>query len=446
MFVAFKRNWIIIGLLFWRKAVYLMFFDLENEKYKTDKIALLDDVIKYSLLVPNKVYKEVKPELQTSYAQVETMKLVEYDKKNAIFTYPAFDERLLERYNRAIFSKDIDRDILPMRGYFNYLSFELKELLFGIVLHKFRYDHVDLKESDERFFNHDRQWEKKEALMWDFETEEFIDVPYDVNTKHKNTQEYKDRLDLINNILSQLEELAATYQDDLIDFIQLKTPTVYVKEFKHYFEHYREFVTKKLPLGLKLNFVYSNITMDEYLAILNKAQLLKRQAGDVLDLMENLEAEKKLTDSYDLYEMIRKFVTSFEHFRSPRREANVMKQEAFEWVLGYIGYSYEKMKLYPNIVEVERRRSRKNQASSVDNEKFIQTKYLEFLKKVGRDEVKPQQEDFVITSEERDDVISEPKNLWNKEMVRLMEKYDWSIDELIKEIQKVHDYAEQQED
>ncbi|PGP18677.1 hypothetical protein COA01_23325 [Bacillus cereus] len=420
-----------------------MILNPDAPEYQDNIELLLDDAILLSLEIPLKTYIQVTPEKQSDYSQDFAMKMVNYDKKNAVFTYPYTDERLKPRYNRVIFAKsgDIDRDLLPFKGYFNYLNFDLKELLFGIVQHRFRYDHVDLKEGDERFWNHARQWEKKEALMWDFTKEEFIDIPFDINQKHPNTQSFKERKDLINKVLSRLEELAEQFQDDLIDFYQLQRPDIKIKEYKDYLEKYKDFLENKLPLGLKLYFMYSSITLDEYIAVLEKQSELLEDINIWEINLNPFKDNENLTDTPQMFENARNFFDEFELFRTPRPLANQIEHKKDAWKQGYIGFDYSKMKLYPNIVEMERRRSRKEKATSADNELFIQKTYLRFLQDSGVPEPKKKIKKMELSEEKLEEIFELPKNLWNREITKLGKKQGWNIDKLLQEIKKIHDYA-----
>lgn len=425
-----------------------VYMSRDLEKQKKEAMETLDIIVEQVITTPNLSYKEVTPTESYFHDKTDVMRLVEIDKEDFTYVYPRLDEREESLYRGALFNNQFEQDLLPYRGYYHYLTFDYKQKLFGILEHGFQYDHLDLKVADGRFFNHNKQWNNKEILMYMEEESSYIEVPVS-NKKHELSEEYNDRVEKMNQTLTKLEKISKESQMKFKSFYRLtiNKDESSVKIIKSFVEKYLKYIKDELPLYMKLHLAYSNVDIDEYLSNIDKLQEIENLCEEALTILNNYDDRDYFNQNYEYHDnKIKDFdaivinpssiVKKMKSFKTGRRDEETVGAAVDDWKSGYIGYDLDKMKLFPNPAEIERRRSRKNKPVGTEDEKYIQRRYLIFLKDSGAVSPKKEPADYLFIEQEVNEIKSFPYHLRNKKIFEKGKKKGWSLDKILREVTK----------
>ncbi len=200
------------------------------------------------------------------------------------------------------------------------------------------------------FLNRHRGYQEESFFYFDYKEKKFIQAPADqlrklnLNIQLKPDEasaealEYHRREQLLHESYHHLKEISI--ENDcrvrFLEFVSKDNKSLKDKDIKDYFAAYYCFLKNDLEEWLKIKLLFSSITKGEYIHLLKKRDSL-------MNHIDNYgKGKEKLHD----------VLTELKRFKEAKPESvtpGLLMQ-------GFIKYDAENRVLYPNIVEVERRR------------------------------------------------------------------------------------------
>lgn len=298
-------------------------------------------------------------------------------------TVPVYDESERAHYKKSILLKD-KYDILPITGYFVRSDVELIVKPLGLVEVVYSGHKISRNDNDFRYLRYHLEYQKVEYFCYDFETNKYVLVPEEIEkmkfqlarngevnleSAHNLVKTYMEREEVLNNILVKLKGLYELYQDKLKEFLfdnyqkNSKTTIVSVKD---YYWNYAEFLIKEMPRGLKLKYVFSQISKREFDELLIEGERL-------IDVL--MRGQEMLMKIYDLtgqkldYDLLAGPVDGTEEFEIKNRMLDtILNKELLDFKLprpmnfsfadpmkGYIKFDSENQEVFPNVAQLENR-------------------------------------------------------------------------------------------
>lgn len=298
-------------------------------------------------------------------------------------TVPVYDESERDHYKQSIFLKD-KFDMLPVTGFFVKSDVNLIVKPLGLVEVVYSGYKILRNGNDFRYLRYQGEYKKIEYLCYDYDTKKYVKVPeeiekmkfqlerngeVDLESTHVLVKEYMEREDSLNLVLLKLKGLYEEYQVSLKRFLNgdyQKAGKTTIESVKDYFWKYAEFLTKEMPRGLKLKYVFSQVSKREFDELLIESERLIKVLIDGQEMLMKIFDLTGGTMNYDLlsgpvdgteeFEIKNKMLDTILNkellaFKQPRPRsfsfANPMK--------GYIKFDSDTLEVFPNVAQLENR-------------------------------------------------------------------------------------------
>lgn len=422
----------------------LNFIDLTIDNVKTVDTNELIETLFYSIEKMMKIqFIEVsKHELASKvfipkYDYIKKEIKYEYEMLNRETVFrmrvPVIDETKRLRYKTPVFATS-KPDKIPVRGYFILIEAELKVMPLGLIEVYFRGFKRPRMVKDYKNLELIKEYNRTEYLYFDYQenefkqliTEEFEDVKRGLKNGKKLDQllgneakdihirTYLERKAIKDIALARLNEYGEKLQDVFLEFKDDKydvkwndgqivrskgvivTTDVTSNTIFRYLGQYGKTLTETIPDWLKINLLFSNITVMEFnrllknkneLAeklidieedlfqlegLLNKNNLLRKRQQKKILTIQNIDWKTKkdlYTDEEELVHSIQWKLDNWLEKPKEIRPKEFNKQIPLE---GYI-FDEETNELYPTFAEMENRRYLKEEYSS----QFKDREYIE---------------------------------------------------------------------
>lgn len=293
-----------------------------------------------------------------------------------IVELPVWDD--MEQYN----------DLIPPWGFHKYCNYQMSEFGLGMIHIIFNVGKKVRKNNDYRFRDEIKTDTKNYYFLFDFQKRHYIEVNPESN------QEWITRI-------AQMEALEMEAFSFIHDFITNKRPefiknnsSFLNKTRKTYSEIQRHFGTVDNFLDetwVYLDFlliIYGDISSEEHFYLEQSIRNMKRKMNEAILYIENFNGNQQYdsttdylsrTDKSSGFGIVNETFYSIESNFSGRKE----KVEEGEWFVydPSRGYLFSKNnKLFPNIAEVERRRSLYEQGANSESESTLIAEILRRLK------------------------------------------------------------------
>lgn len=333
-------------------------------------------------------------------------KLIRYEYRDDCFvvTIPYVDEREDPFYKVKLFSKDT-YDLFPPVGYFIFIGGNVLPRTFGLLDVQFFGQHIERNPNDYRFYRFSTQYTQNEHFYYDSESEKYVqvndnDLIQGRRMKEKGepiekpeVEEYLRREEMFRYSRMRLKTIGKSYLEEFISFKPYwkYTPRT-LNDVESFFIRYKKFLDS-MELGLKVKLLLSRVTEREYEKLMQYRDYQYQLMFEGIQLMEkivelmmkshryrdikNYHLGELFGDSEEqkLYvDFVNNVLMKIQDFLTPRGDTPSGLQ-------GYIGYDLEREELYPNIVELERRDSLRDQAWKSTEERDLEMKILKSLRK-----------------------------------------------------------------
>ena len=203
---------------------------------------------------------------------------------------------------------------------------------------------------DHTFLNRNRSYQEESFFYFDYKEKRFVQAPSDqlrklnLNIQLKPDEasaealEYHRREQLLHESYHRLKKISieSNCRVRFLEFVTRDNKSLNDEDIKDYFTSYYRFLVMDLENWLKIKLLFNSITKNEYVHLLN-------ERANLMNL---------ISDYYEGKEKLHDVLAKLKQFKEAKPESvtpGLLMQ-------GFIKYDAENRVLYPNIVEVERRR------------------------------------------------------------------------------------------
>lgn len=394
--------------------------DSDSELLTRAEIDNIDDAHLINYLIAT-VFKKVKPVNVEKYDLLEESemlyeadfnvfkKYIRYEDKSdcIVVQLPVVDEREKKLFKRSLFSKE-KNDLLPITDYFIYVHSEIIQQPFGLLEILFKGQHIKRNENDYRHSRYELKFFEREYLYYDFQEKRYVQVNTDslkkarrmlaknesIENEHKNVIEYVNREELLKVSQGRLKKTGHKFLKNLLDF----KPYWYVTgksicEIATYLNRYSTFL-KELEKGLKIYLLYGFLNVIEFEKLVIEREKMMSVIFETGLILEELLHKMKEVSRYAKQDLTAIDLTY--HLPKDSEEEKIYtalvdnqlnKLQAFLKpnmdklnLDGYIGYDLERGELYPNIVQIEKRRAYADESTNIVKETDHKNNILKWLK------------------------------------------------------------------
>lgn len=238
----------------------------------------------------------------------------------------------------------------PESGSFVDCDSELTVRAYGLIEITHTGKSITRMNKNHTFLNRQKSYTEESFFYFDYKEKAFIQAPGDqlrklrLNIQMKSDEasaealEYHRREQLLHESYHRLKEISIEkgYQKHFLEFVNTDNKSLNIEDIKDYLTKYYRFLTNDLEAWLRIKLLFSSITKDEYIHLLNKRDELMKL------IYRYTEGKEELHD----------VLSKLKRFKEVKPETvtpGLLMQ-------GFIHYDSEKKVLYPTIVEIERRR------------------------------------------------------------------------------------------
>ncbi|MBY0123193.1 hypothetical protein [Bacillus sp. S/N-304-OC-R1] len=320
----------------------------------------------------------------------EIIKIKEFSEL-ALKPYIKTGARLTENIVELPVWDDMDQfnDLIPPWGFHKFCNYQVSEFGLGMVHIIFNVGKKIRKNNDFRFRDEIKTDTNNYYFLFDFQKRHYIEVNPETNQDWITRIEQMENLekDSFGFIQNYLTNIRPEFNTKITTFIN-KNRKTYI-EIKKYFEAVDTFLNDTwLYLDLLL-IIYGDISSEEHCYLEQSIRNLKRlmsEANSYIEVFnENYQYDPTAdylnrTDKSSGFGIVTETFYALESNFSGRKE----KIEDGEWFVynpsrGYL--SAKNNKLFPNIAEVERRRSLYEKGANSESESNLTNEILRRLKK-----------------------------------------------------------------
>jgi hypothetical protein len=323
---------------------------------------------------------------------------------------PVYDERDLPHYKQSIFSQKTN-DLLPVTGFFVQSNVELVIKPLGLVEVIYSGFKISRNDNDFRYLRHHLVYRHTEYFCYDYEGKKYNRVPDQelekikfqlqkngeakLDSAHELVKMYLEREEILNDILAKLKVLYEEYQLDLIRFLKdnYSAGNQTISTVNAYLNRYAQFLIEKMPKGLKIKYVYSQVSRREFDELLKEAERLIEILNNGIGMLRRIS---ELVEGYFAnYELLSGPVEGSEEFEIKNSLLDLLNRDIADFKMprpynfnyaelmkGYIGFDLELGEIYPNIAQLENRvLLNESVQEDLQDEQDYMKKIIEFKKR-----------------------------------------------------------------
>ncbi|MFK3961920.1 hypothetical protein [Pseudalkalibacillus hwajinpoensis] len=336
-------------------------------------------------------------------------KFIKYENEpdSYILKVPYMDERENVELQMQMFT-DKKNDVLPIVNYFIYVFTRVIQHPLGIVEIKFIGQHIKRNDNDFQYDRFEHKYSESEFMYFDKEKNIYVQVNSAELKKAKHDLEkgksiedtleevkvYLQREELLKTAKLLLKESGNKFLKELIVMKNGRSNKGFsINDHFAYLNRYSVFM-EKLELGLKIYLLFANISVREYQKLKSKSIEINELISELKSSLVSLAKMMYESDRYSLNknDILSKSIKLHFETEEDRFYKNMVNQfTVLEDFLkanvgsldlaGYIGFDLEKWELYPNIVQVEKKRNFTTKATNFGEQREFENKILKFQMK-----------------------------------------------------------------
>jgi len=359
----------------------------------------------FSTLYEIKSVKEEKVDLlslaDTLYEADFTLirKHIKYEDEESHFklALPVLDERKLFD----------DPHVLPITNYFIIADYLVRQNPFGLLEVLFLGQHIRKNDNDFKHTRTELIYKEFGYFYFDEENNAYIQVNVgDVNKARSDVlagrslekadeavRKYIHREQLLKAGRGKLKQQGQLFLGKLMEFKKQRanfgTSIESILEYTLKYENFLEEINE----GFKLYLLFGNISVTEYEKLVEEKERLLNVIYTIRSMLDKISTLMITSKKYGLDQnMIFKNTLRLVHESPEDLIYSKLKGDQLEDLKnffvagdllkeGYIGYNLEKWELYPNLVQVEKRRNFAKESTNYIKQKEVQDKILRVLQK-----------------------------------------------------------------
>ncbi|WP_227938824.1 hypothetical protein [Alkalihalobacillus deserti] len=287
--------------------------------------------------------------------------------------------------------QQIFKGAFPPWGFHKFCDYQKSEFGLGLVHVQFRYGKKIRKRSDYRF----REEKDVEAIdfyfLYDFDKGHYIEV------KPENNDDWKKRIfdmeTLENETFTFIWDYLVNRRPQIIElnvnFKKIERKTYLI--IKKHLNLVEDFLGDTRFYFDLLFIIYGDLTQEEHYYLEQSIRRFKKQVIITLEYMQQYEDNQPFDvhrdyanrlDTKSSFGIITETLFMFDNLLRERKE----KIDNDEWFVynprqGYIRVDKKNKKLYPNLSEIERRRSLYSHAANLESENILNNEIVSRVKK-----------------------------------------------------------------
>lgn len=323
-------------------------------------------------------------------------------------TLPYLDERENEELQMQLFTNQRN-DVLPIVNYFIYVFGKVIRQSMGLVEIQFIGQHIKRNDNDFKFDRFEHQFRESEYMYYDYETKKYIQINSEDLRNARNSlkkgksiddcsqeiKTYLEREEMLKQGKLALKGVGNKFLRTVVDMRSKRSRKgASTTSYKEYLNTYNSFL-KALEYGLKIHLVFENISDREYLKLEEKRKelinLIDQLKKDIELLSQKINTSGRYkTDADDMtnlglqiikdteeYGLHNKMIDGFkvlEEFLTAHTDGSYNSSGYFDW-------DFDLWELYPNIIQIEKRRNLTVESTNYGKERELQNKILKGLQK-----------------------------------------------------------------